>query len=222
MVSCRSQILITGAAILLSLAFFGDPSQASEAPLITKLRNAAAQILESAQISYVYGGSSIGSAKECKLCNDCLDRLKPSPKERFEKCKDCYSCSLDCSHFVQRVFSDAGIHFPYLTTDTMRQTPPNILLKRYGLIDLGRDVRRSIAGDLLVYKGHVVLLEKVHKPGIGDIVHATGGRDIKGPGEGIQRERHVKLASFRGPLMRILRHQSLYLHKMRKIHIKVQ
>ncbi|MND02254.1 hypothetical protein D3C83_215650 [compost metagenome] len=40
-------------------------------------------------------------------------------------------------------------------------------------------------------------------------MHATGGKDIRRPGEGIQRERFINLATFRGPLRRILRHAGL-------------
>jgi hypothetical protein len=68
---------------------------------------------------------------------------------------------------------------------------------------------------MLVYDGHVVILERIHPAlkkgdGIrGDVIHATGGRDIKLPGQGIQRERFVEIAHLRGSLRRILRHEAL-------------
>lgn len=186
-------------------------------PVQKKIIQSAQDILESAKISYVYGGNRIGGESECSSCNACLAENKPAPKLRFKVCKECYACSLDCSHFVHRVYSDAGIHFPYFTTDVMRATPPPKLRKRYGFIDLGRDISRAQPGDLLVYKGHVVMLETLHKSGIGDIVHATGGRAIKGPGAGIQRERRASLPNFAGRLQRILRHERLYNVRLRKI-----
>jgi hypothetical protein len=52
-------------------------------------------------------------------------------------------------------------------------------------------------------------VEKVHSLTSADIIHATGGKDIKLPGQGIQRERFVRVGSFRGELLRVLRHQKL-------------
>jgi hypothetical protein len=91
----------------------------------------------------------------------------------------------------------------------MLKTSKARLLKFYSYLDFGREFQRLLPGDLLVYKGHVVLLEKLHKQGRADIIHATGGRDLKGPGLGVQRERMVEVDGFRGPLLRVLRHTSL-------------
>jgi hypothetical protein len=113
------------------------------------------------------------------------------------------------------VVREAGRPYPYLDTALMLGLSAAKLKSNYGLIDLDLDLERAAPGDLLVYDGHVVLLEKRHAPVKGqatyrgDIVHATGGKDIRAPGEGIQRERFIDLAHFRGPLRRILRHQSL-------------
>jgi hypothetical protein len=82
-------------------------------------------------------------------------------------------------------------------------------LERYHLRDIGARVQRALPGDLLVYEGHVVLLERRLPQGRGDIIHVTSGRDLKGPGLGLQRERNVPLSGFRGPLQRILRHKDL-------------
>ena len=83
------------------------------------------------------------------------------------------------------------------------------LQKDFGFSALPPDATIAIPGDLLVYKGHVVMLERRHGQGKGDIIHATGGRDIREPGQGIQRERWADLGRFRGPLLRILRHNAL-------------
>lgn len=166
-------------------------------------------LLEEYQVSYAYGGDRVGTVQECKQCNSCLDSKQPIPSQRFKQCPECYHCSLDCSHFTQLVFKGAGLNTPYLTTQTMLDLTSLQLLKRYKLIDLGRMSERALPGDLLVYRGHVVLLTAQHGKGRGDIIHATGGKDIKEPGQGIQRERFIPLDQFRGPLLRILRHLAL-------------
>jgi len=83
------------------------------------------------------------------------------------------------------------------------------LERRYGLLPVGQSSRDSMPGDLLVYQGHVVILEELHDKGTGDVIHATGGKDLKGPGQGIQRQRFVQLDHFRGPLLRVLRHKRI-------------
>jgi hypothetical protein len=62
---------------------------------------------------------------------------------------------------------------------------------------------------MLVYRGHVVIVEAVHDRDSADIIHATGGKDIKEPGQGIQRERFVRMSSFRGELQKVIRHVRL-------------
>lgn len=171
----------------------------------------ASRLLDEAEISYVYGGYQVGDGEACKSCNLCLTENKPVPAKRLKTCPACSSCSLDCSHFTELVYREAGLPYPYLDTALMLGLSSEKLRGSYGLLDLGRELGRAAPGDLLVYDGHVVLLEKRHQlvqgqaTYRGDIVHATGGKDIKTPGEGIQRERFIDLANFRGPLRRILR-----------------
>jgi len=172
----------------------------------------AREILNSVPISYVYGGSKLGSEAACEACNNCLAKFQPDAKERFSSCPVCLDCSLDCSHFTELVYRSAGLKYPYITTTQMLDLPTQKLLHQHNLRDVGLDPSRFLPGDLLVYRGHVVILEKLHgKDGRGDIIHATGGRDLKGPGAGIQRERFVPLMSFRGSLLRVLRHVNLSL-----------
>lgn len=201
-------------------------------PIQAKIIAEARNLLETSEVSYVFGGYVLGDASECKSCNECLNLKKPAPKARLKECAVCSSCSLDCSHFVQLVFNgalqDSGIETPYLNSEGMLGYSSQTLKKRYKYIDIGRDVRRAEPGDLLVYKGHVALLEAFSSQEIvklsqkvrkrtssemvirGDIIHATGGREIRSPGAAIQRERFVDLAYFRGPVQRILRHQVFY------------
>lgn len=172
---------------------------------------AANDLLEEAQISYVYGGYQVGDGDDCQQCNECLTAKTPRPAQRLTLCPVCRKCSVDCSHFANLIYQTAGSPYPYLDTRTMLDLTATELKRRYGFIDLGTDVARAQPADLIVYDGHVVVLERTHEKvdgaarWRGDIVHATGGRDIKRPGEGIQRERFVNLESFRGPVRRILR-----------------
>ena len=190
----------------------------------------ASKLLDEAQVSYVYGGHQLGDSASCEACNRCLTERRPAAPQRLRECAICRECSLDCSHFTSLVFGSAGLPYPYLETARMLSLSAASLQERYQLVDVGDEPRRAVAGDLLVYDGHVVLLERVHPPRVelgrsgmahgslapnaviqdtltrGDVVHATGGGAIRRPGEGIQRERFVDLGHFRGPLRRVLRH----------------
>lgn len=175
---------------------------------VSPVLGAARTLLESSQISYVYGGSNLGDSQSCDACNRCLESASPRPAQRLALCPSCQSCSLDCSHFVQVVFSQGGVGISYLTTDQMLSLSEDALLRNHGFYDV-RISKNTVyePGDLLVYRGHVTLVERAEGP-TGDIIHATGGRDIRLPGQGIQRERFVRFENFRGPLLRILRHKS--------------
>jgi cell wall-associated NlpC family hydrolase len=178
-------------------------------PTQQRVVGAARQLLEEAEVSYVYGGKNLGTATDCIACNSCLESKQPSSSRRVSACPECARCSLDCSHFTQLVFDRAGINHAYLTSKDMIALSDARLQKDFGFSALPPDATKAVPGDLLVYKGHVVLLERRHGQGKGDIIHATGGRDIREPGQGIQRERWADLARFRGPLLRILRHGTL-------------
>lgn len=179
------------------------------------LLHVAASLLDEAQVSYVYGGYQVGDPAACQQCNSCLETHKPKPNQRLSQCPVCRQCSLDCSHFTELVYRQAGYPYPYLATSGMLAMDADVLRRRYDLVDLGTRLDQALTGDLLVYDGHVVMLERRREPQPGqaffrgDVIHATGGKDVRGPGEGIQRERFINLAHFRGPLRRILRHVKL-------------
>jgi cell wall-associated NlpC family hydrolase len=169
----------------------------------------ARKLLAEASVSYVYGGGRLGTASDCAACNQCLESERPGSSRRLRACPECGRCSLDCSHFTQLVFERAGIQHPYLTSRDMVSLSGERLARDFGFTAMAPDPGSAIPGDLLVYKGHVVIVERRHTGGKGDVIHATGGRDIREPGQGIQRERWADLGHFRGPLLRILRHKSL-------------
>lgn len=193
--------------ILLTAGF--STTQAAPLPKREQVLEQARGLLDHWSISYVMGGNKLGDIRECEACNQCLGAKKPTADFRLRACPTCGSCSLDCSHFVYEVFKLAGLQASYLTTATMNELGAEALLKNYALVDVGNRSQRALPGDLLVYDGHVVMLEKKHANGLGDVIHVTSGKDLRGPGLGIQRERQVVIDRFRGPLLRVLRHVDL-------------
>jgi hypothetical protein len=195
----------------LAIIFFSlsNLAQAVVLPMRDQVVKKAADLLDNWSVSYVYGGSKLGDPEHCEACNKCLDRMKSGPKERLSDCPVCNKCSLDCSHYTYEVFKQSGLSSTYLTTALMNTLSPQELAARYKLLDIGSSVTRAMPGDLLVYDGHVVLLEKKYPDGHGDLIHSTSGRELRGPGNGIQRERRAELQNFRGPVQRILRHVDL-------------
>ncbi|MCX6130452.1 MAG: hypothetical protein NTX25_15495 [Proteobacteria bacterium] len=193
------------------IGFWGLPQSADaiSLPVRQQVLAQARALLDNWSISYVLGGNRLGDLAACESCNQCLGRKHPEASQRLKLCPNCGSCSLDCSHFTYEVFKLAGMPSSYLTTSLMKDLDADRLMRSYHLIDVGQTSRRALPGDLLVFDGHVVMLEKKHADGTGDLIHVTSGRDLRGPGLGIQRERHVVMDSFRGPLLRVLRHVDL-------------
>ena len=195
---------------LIGVLFGANAAESSDLSIYQeKIRVAGIDMLENLEVSYVFGGANLGDDKTCTGCNECLEKLQPAPKLRFKQCPICAQCSLDCSHFSQMVFERAGLTFPYITTSELLEMDPALLQKKYQLISLGTNVAQIIPGEMLVYRGHVVIVEAIHGMDSGDIIHATGGKDIRAPGQGIQRERFVRMSSFRGDLLKVVRHSKL-------------
>ena len=193
---------------LLLACFVSPQALSNSSSLTTRIIEASDSLLERGDISYAWGGGKVKGSKECDLCQSCLRKSSPKPKKQLIACPSCQDCSLDCSHFIQQVFGLAGIDIPYLTTNAMLNTRHRILRERYGFLRLSGKAKLQ-PSDLIVYEGHVVLLERLHKGGRGDIIHATSGRELRGPGQGIQRARFVPLENFKGPILAVLRHIDL-------------
>ncbi len=204
--------------LILSLLAWSTLVQAVTLPRRDQVLDVARHMLENWNISYVMGGSRIGDVSQCEQCNSCLHVKQPDKSQRLNACPSCNQCSLDCSHFTFEVFKQAGLSARYLTTSMMNELDGPELMKQYQLVDIGRRVERAIPGDLLVYEGHVVMLERKNRDQTGDVIHVTSGRDLKGPGLAIQRERRANLAQFRGPLLRILRHLDL-VQELRQVYL---
>jgi len=160
-------------------------------------------------IPYVWGGHEVGAKSVCMACRACIGTKHGSPSgPRASSCQACQQCGLDCSHFVHRVFTDAGLSLAYLPTRVLVRSSRAQLRRRYGLIDIGRDLRRARPGDLLLQAHHVLLLLRLGRHGRGDIVHMSSSRR-RGRAGGIKIVRDVDLRHFHGRLVKILRHVAL-------------
>lgn len=185
-----------------------------------RLLHEADRLLDTANVSYAWGGGAVGDQKACTSCSQCLAAAGPAPKRQLQVCPVCRSCSLDCSHFIFEVFRRSKLPVKYLTTTQMRQLSPRVLKDRYNWIDIGARPSHVLAGDIVVYPGHVVLVERLTRPGVATVIHSTAGRVISGVGQGIQRQTMVKLSHFNGPIQRILRHSKIKDELKQKIRAK--
>ncbi|MGE0172318.1 MAG: hypothetical protein AB7T49_06020 [Oligoflexales bacterium] len=210
--NCSKNIPLWLLLVASGLGVIFPPGASFADDLRQKLLANAATMLDQYQVSYVYGGAGVPDEASCHSCFSCLKEKSPSKETLLTACSDCNKCGLDCSHFVHLVFHNSGVDYPYLPTATMIDSDPKHLQKNYNFIDLGRNLDRALPGDLLVYQGHVVFLEKIERERDqywGDIIHVTSGREVKGPGMALQRKRYADLANFKGALQRILRHKDL-------------
>lgn len=203
--------LVPRVLILLGLVVglpFSQQILAKKSILQRKVLSTAEFVLQKLGVSYQYGGNSVRSMQDCYDCLECTNRQKKPLVSR--ECTTCKYCSLDCSHFVQFIYQKSGLNFPYITSKGMLETSSLKLQKNYHLIHMGRFISQAQEADLLVFSGHVVLLESLNSNGKATIIHATRGQDIKGAGLGIQRVRNIHLNRYFGkPVRRVLRHEQL-------------
>ena len=160
-------------------------------------------------IPYVWGGRRIADTQTCLECRTCLAKEKVrTGKAKSRECTACKKCGVDCSHFVNLVFREAGLPYPYISTKKMRQLSRE-RLRRNLLIDIGRNLGNAKAGDLLVHESHVMLLLRDPERGFGDYVHVN--RPVKkGRIGGVEIVRDADLSKHRGGrLIKILRHIGL-------------
>lgn len=167
----------------------------------------AETLLKDSPTPYKKGGKTL-KAKKCEDCSECLLQKKPSKAKQL--CgKICQSCGVDCSNFTKFVYNQVGLDYPYLSSAEMIHISKRNLYIKYGLVDLGKNLDEARPGDLLVYKGHVAILERMLERKRGDIIHAASTRTYRKTGNGIHRRKNANLANLRGPLVKILRHYKL-------------
>ncbi len=176
---------------------------------LDQLLNTALMHIAYESVPYVWGGNKIGSPEDCDECSQCITKYKKrGPSKRHLKCSACQRCGLDCSHFVQKVFKDAGMSFPYTSTRSFLQVPKKRPDMIPGLRFISSKLKDAQPGDLLVQKKHIVILINKKSANIGDIVHMS--RTVRnGRIGGIALKRDANLTRFFGGVKRIFRHEKL-------------
>jgi len=160
-------------------------------------------------VPYIWGGGEIGSeaTSSCTLCKRCIKSKKVGVKKRFESCKACQKCGMDCSHLVNRIFDKADLHVPYGSTRDLLNRNTRDLARLYSLINIGSNSAKARAGDLILYPKHIVLLLDNNQDGTGSIVHATAKKKNTKYG-GILIET-INLNKYAGGIKKILRHRKM-------------
>ncbi len=182
-----------------------------QAPL-DRLLETADRFVNKTAVPYVFGGSQIGSSKVCQECSACIRaRRLPanSSSDRFNQCSACRSCGLDCSNFVKHLFTEAGLSVKFATTATLNRASDLVLEEKFRFINIGDDLSDARPGDLVLKKGHVIMLIDIH-PALGtvDYIHASRGSK-RTPVGGIELRRGFSLRKVQRETVRILRHKDL-------------
>ena len=181
-------------------------------PPVDRLLEVANSFSVKTLVPYVFGGGQIGSAKKCSECSDCIRRRRlpaNSSMDRFNQCSACRHCGLDCSNFISHVLREAGLKSKFATTATLSRENDRTLWEKYAFVNVGDDLLDAKPGDLILKKGHVVMLLDIH-PALGtvDFIHASRGskRTLVG---GIELRRGVDIKKVQRETIRILRHRDL-------------
>lgn len=179
---------------------------------IDRLLETADRFVNKTAIPYVFGGSQIGSSKVCQECSTCIRaRRLPanSSSDRFNQCSACRSCGLDCSNFVKHLFTEAGLPVKFATTTTLNRASDLVLEEQFRFINVGNDLSDARPGDLVLKKGHVIMLIDIHVAlGTVDFIHASRGSK-RTPVGGIELRRGFSLRKIQRETVRILRHRDL-------------
>jgi NlpC/P60 family len=179
---------------------------------IDRLMDAATRLSLRTNVPYVYGGHDMASGKPCQECTACVQKNHLSANStlvRYQKCSACRRCGIDCSGFVNKLFSDAGLKYIFANTRTLNGAKNGYLQAQYGFNNIGRDLMAARPGDLLLEKSHIVMvLEVNHIRGTIDYIHASRGSTRTNAG-GIEIRRGAAIDSLQLSIVRILRHVEL-------------
>ena len=183
-------------------------------PAIVRLMDAAHRMVERTGVPYVFGGTQIGAQRYCQECSECV-RKNHLPANstllRFNKCQACRKCGIDCSNFVNRLFAAAGLKYRFADTRTLNGMKDGFLQEQYGFINMGTDLSEARPGDLLLEKGHVMMLVDIDlNIGTIDYIHASRGSQ-RTPVGGIELRRGMSIVKAQRDIVRILRHRELVL-----------
>jgi hypothetical protein len=196
-------------ALNLDMKRLGPPAPK---PPVERLMDVANSLSVKTLVPYVFGGGQIGSPKKCSECSDCIRRRRlpaNSSMDRFNQCSACRECGLDCSNFISHLLRESGLKSKFATTATLSRENERTLWENYAFINVGDDLLDAKPGDLILKKGHVVMLLDIH-PALGtiDFIHASRGskRTLVG---GIELRRGVGIKKVQRETIRILRHRDL-------------
>jgi cell wall-associated NlpC family hydrolase len=191
---------------------FASIGPAKQRPAIERLMAAAEKLATRTNVPYVFGGHQIGKAKSCQDCTECIRKnhlAANSTMMRYNSCSACRSCGIDCSSFVNRLFAEAGMKYRFADTRTLNHMKDGFLQEQFGFINMGDDLSVARPGDLLLEKGHVVMVLDIDMTlGTIDYIHASRGSKRTRVG-GIELRRGASLARMQKDVVRILRHREL-------------
>jgi cell wall-associated NlpC family hydrolase len=181
-------------------------------PAVARLMEVAHKMAARTNVPYVFGGHAIGKSKVCQECTDCIRKnhlSANSTRMRYNQCASCRHCGIDCSSFVNRIFAEAGLRYRFADTQTLRHTKDGFLEEQYGFVNVGSDLMKARPGDLLLEKGHIVMVVDVDlSAGTIDYIHASRGSK-RTPEGGIELRRGDSVVKLQKTLVRILRHREL-------------
>jgi cell wall-associated NlpC family hydrolase len=183
-------------------------------PAIVRLMEAANRLAARTNVPYVFGGGRIGSANQCQECTECVRKnhlAANSTMLRFNTCPACRQCGIDCSGFVNRLFAEAKLKYRFASTAMLTGIKDGFLQEQYGFINMGKDLEVARPGDLILEKGHIVMVVDIDLTlGTVDFIHASRGSK-RTPVGGIELKRGMKIETLQKKVVRIMRHRELVL-----------
>lgn len=184
----------------------------SPAPAMERLMAVVSYMQTKSYVPYVFGGNTIGSAKTCRACSECIKthRLPAnSTLARLDQCPACRSCGVDCSNFVNLVFDEADMGYQFADTRTLRGVKDISLESQFGFVNVGSDLSVARPGDVLLQSNHVMLLLAVDTVNHTiDYIHSSRG-SRRTPVGGIERVRSADMFKIGRHVEKILRHREL-------------
>ncbi|MEI6397456.1 MAG: NlpC/P60 family protein [Pseudomonadota bacterium] len=183
-------------------------------PAIVRLMEAANRLASRTNVPYVFGGGQIGGPNQCQECTECVRKnhlAANSTMLRFNTCPACRRCGIDCSGFVNRLFAEAKLKYRFASTAMLTGIKDGFLQEQYGFINMGKDLTVARPGDLILEKGHIVMVVDIDLTlGTIDFIHASRGSK-RTPLGGIELKRGVKIEVLRKKVVRVMRHRELVL-----------
>jgi hypothetical protein len=174
-----------------------------------EIRYFAAQLAMLTDIPYVWGGKRARDVvvQDCQACRTCIETRKLSSREVYSACSACKACGIDCTHLVGDVMELSGLAMPYGSTEQLLEASAEDLSELYRLQDKGRNLNGATPGDILVFRGHAVLLLNNNRDGSALVVHSAAFRKgSKVGGIGIET---IDMHSFAGGVKRVLQHRAM-------------